>query len=147
MLIGYARVSPDDQDTALQVAALRKGRMQNASTAKRSFPAVAGPDRNYTGSSIISGNAMCWIVWKLDGLSRSLRDVLTIMEKLADAGAGFKEFNQEAIDTTTAVGQAVIVRMIGAFAEFERAMLRRKNQSGFGCGSKGVDAAVVVPLS
>ena len=68
------------------------------------------------------------VVWKLDRLSRSLRDVLTIMEQLGEAGAGFRSLT-EAIDTTTPAGR-MMMQMVGAFAEFERAMLRERTQAG-----------------
>ena len=68
------------------------------------------------------------MVWKLDRLSRSLRDVLTIMERLAEAEAGFRSLT-EAIDTTTPAGR-MMMQMVGAFAEFERAMLRERTKAG-----------------
>ena len=68
------------------------------------------------------------VVWKLDRLSRSLRDLLTIMEQLGEAGAGFRSLT-EAIDTTTPAGR-MMTQMVGAFAEFERAMLRERTQAG-----------------
>ena len=68
------------------------------------------------------------VVWKLDRLSRSLRDVLTIMEQLGETGAGFRSLT-EAIDTTTPAGR-MMMQMVGAFAEFERAMLRERTQAG-----------------
>jgi len=68
------------------------------------------------------------VVWKLDRLSRSLRDVLTIMERLRDSGAGFRSLT-EAIDTTTAAGR-MMMQMVGVFAEFERAMLKERTKAG-----------------
>jgi DNA invertase Pin-like site-specific DNA recombinase len=68
------------------------------------------------------------VVWKLDRLSRSLRDVLIIIERLAEAKAGFRSLT-EAIDTTTPAGR-MIMQMVGAFAEFERAMLRERTKAG-----------------
>jgi len=68
------------------------------------------------------------VVWKLGRLSRSLRDVLTITERLAEAKAGFRSLT-EAIDTTTAAGR-MMMQMVGAFAEFERAMLRERTKAG-----------------
>lgn len=65
-------------------------------------------------------------VWKLDRLSRPLRDVLRIMERLAEAEAGFRSL-ADAIDTTTPAGR-MMMQMIGAFAEFERAMLRSERR-------------------
>ncbi|WP_353070363.1 recombinase family protein [Tunturibacter empetritectus] len=68
------------------------------------------------------------VVWKLDRLSRSLRDVLTIMERIQEAKAGFRSLT-EAIDTTTPAGR-MMMQMIGSFAEFERAMLRERTRAG-----------------
>ena len=68
------------------------------------------------------------VVWKLDRLSRSLRDVLILMERLAEAKAGFRSLT-EAIDTTTPAGR-MMMQMVGAFAEFERAMLRERTKAG-----------------
>jgi DNA invertase Pin-like site-specific DNA recombinase len=68
------------------------------------------------------------VVWKLDRLSRSLRDVLSIMERLGDSGAGFRSLT-EAIDTTTAAGR-MMMQMVGVFAEFERAMLKERTKAG-----------------
>ena len=68
------------------------------------------------------------VVSKLDRLSRSLRDVLTIMERLRDSGAGFRSLT-EAIDTTTAAGR-MMMQMVGVFAEFERAMLKERTKAG-----------------
>jgi DNA invertase Pin-like site-specific DNA recombinase len=56
------------------------------------------------------------VVWKLDRLSRSLRDVLTIMKRLAQAEAGFRSLT-EAIDTTTPAGR-MMMQMVGAFADY-----------------------------
>ena len=68
------------------------------------------------------------VVWKLDRLSRSLKDVLHIMERIGDAGAGFRSIT-EAIDTTTPAGR-MMMQMVGSFAEFERAMIRERTSAG-----------------
>jgi DNA invertase Pin-like site-specific DNA recombinase len=68
------------------------------------------------------------VVWKLDRLSRSLRDLLVIMDRLRDAKAGFRSLT-EAIDTTSPAGR-MLMQMLGAFAEFERAMLRERTRAG-----------------
>ena len=66
----------------------------------------------------------------LDGirLSRSLKDMLHIMERIELAGAGFRSLT-EAIDTTTAAGR-MMMQMVGSFAEFERAMIRERTSAG-----------------
>jgi DNA invertase Pin-like site-specific DNA recombinase len=68
------------------------------------------------------------VVWKLDRLSRSLKDLLHVMEQLADARAGFRS-PTEAIDTTTPAGR-MLMQMVGRFAEFKRAMMRECIQAG-----------------
>src|SRR5450432_1169579 len=74
------------------------------------------------------------VVWKLDRLSRSLRDVLTIMERLWETGAGFRSLT-EAVDTTTPAGR-MMMQMVGAFAEFERAMLKERTHAGLDAARK-----------
>jgi len=71
---------------------------------------------------------------ELDRLSRSLKDVLSLMEKIAQAGAGFRSLT-EAIDTTTPAGR-MMMQIVGTFAEFERAMLRERTQSGLDMARK-----------
>src|SRR5208337_588970 len=68
------------------------------------------------------------VVWKLDRLSRSLKDVLHIMERIGNAGAGFRSITEN-IDTTTPAGR-MMMQMVGAFAEFERAMIRERTSAG-----------------
>lgn len=68
------------------------------------------------------------VVWKLDRLSRSLKDMLHIMERIEAAGAGFRSLT-EAIDTTTAAGR-MMMQMVGSFTEFERAMIRERTSVG-----------------
>ena len=65
---------------------------------------------------------------QLDRLSRSLRDVLTVMERLGEAKVGFRSLT-EAINTTTPAGR-MVMQMVGAFAEFDRAMLRERTKAG-----------------
>ena len=126
MLIGYARVSTDDQDTTAQVAAL------TAAGCERIFRETASggrwnrPQLLQLFTHLRHGDVV--VVWKLDRLSRSLRDVLTLMAQLEDAGAGFRSVT-EAIDTTTPAGR-MLMHMVGAFAEFERAMLRERTRTG-----------------
>src|SRR3546814_14427396 len=68
------------------------------------------------------------VVWKLDRLSRSLKDMLHIMERIELAGAGFRSLT-EAIDTTTAAGRRMM-QLVGSFAAFERALTRERPSAG-----------------
>jgi DNA invertase Pin-like site-specific DNA recombinase len=126
MLIGYARVSTDDQDTAAQVAALKVAGCERIFREKASGGRWDRPELHKLLDQLRKGDVL--VVWKLDRLSRSLRDVLIIMERLAEAKAGFRSLT-EAIDTTTAAGR-MMMQMVGSFAEFERAMLRERTKIG-----------------
>jgi DNA invertase Pin-like site-specific DNA recombinase len=127
MQIGYARVSKrEEQDTATQIKALtRKG-------CKRIFEETASggrwdrPELHRLLDQLRAGDVV--VVWKLDRLSRSLKDLLLILERIEKAGAGFKSLT-EAIDTTIPAGR-MMMQMLGAFAEFERAMIKERTQAG-----------------
>jgi DNA invertase Pin-like site-specific DNA recombinase len=127
MLIGYARVSKSDgQDTAAQTMAL------TAAGAEKLFEESASGgrwDRPQLHKALEQLRADdVFIVWKLDRLSRSLKDLLHIMEQIEAAGAGFRSLT-EAIDTTTPAGR-MMMQMLGSFAEFERAMVRERTKAG-----------------
>lgn len=64
------------------------------------------------------------VVWNLDRLTRSLKDMLLILEKIEAVGAGFRSLT-EAIDTNTPAGR-MMMQMLGSFAEFERAIVRER---------------------
>ena len=126
MKIGYARVSTDDQDTAVQVAALKKAGCERIYREKASGGRWDRPELHRLLDQLRKGDVL--VVWKLDRLSRSLRDVLTIMERLGESGSGFRGLI-EAIDTTTPAGR-MMMQMVGAFAEFQRAMLKERTKAG-----------------
>src|SRR6478672_3031052 len=126
MLIGYARVSTNDQETATQVAALKAAGCERIYREKASGGRWDRPELHRLLDQLRKGDVL--VVWKLDRLSRSLRDMLTIMERLGEAAAGFRSLT-EAIDTTTPAGR-MMMQMVGAFAEFERAMLRERTKAG-----------------
>jgi DNA invertase Pin-like site-specific DNA recombinase len=128
LLLGYARVSKgDDQTNTLQTKALR------AAGCRRLFEEAASggrwdrPELHRLLDQLREGDTV--VVWKLDRLSRSLKDVLHIMERIAKAGAGFRSITEN-IDTTTPAGR-MMMQMVGAFAdEFERAMIRERTSAG-----------------
>jgi len=68
------------------------------------------------------------VVWKLDRLSRSLKDLLILMERIDQAGAGFRSLT-ESIDTTTPAGR-MMMQMVGSFSEYEREMIRERTRAG-----------------
>ena len=127
VLLGYARVSKgDEQNNALQAKALR------AAGCRRLFEEVASggrwdrPELHRMLDQLREGDTV--VVWKLDRLSRSLKGVLHIIERIAQAGAGFQSL-RENIATTTPAGR-MMMQMIGSFAEFERAMIRERTSAG-----------------
>src|ERR1700757_2818767 len=126
MLLGYARVSTNDQETAAQVTALKAAGCERIYREKASGGRWDRPELHRLLEQLRKGDVL--VVWKLDRLSRSLRDVLVIMERLGEAKAGFRSLT-EAIDTTTPAGR-MMMQMVGAFAEFERAMLRKRTKAG-----------------
>lgn len=126
MRIGYARVSTQDQDNAAQIAALECAGCGRIFEEKASAGRWERPELLRLLDQLRTGDVL--VVWKLDRLSRSLKDVLTLMEKIEHAGAGFLSLT-EAIDTTTPAGR-MMMQIVGSFAEFERAMLRERTRNG-----------------
>lgn len=127
MHIGYARVSKaQDQDTAAQLRALKDAGVGRVFTEHASGGRWDRPELHRMLDQLREGDVV--VVWKLDRLSRSLKDLLHLMEKIEAAGAGFRSLT-EAIDTTTPAGR-MMMQMVGAFAEFERAMIRERTKAG-----------------
>jgi DNA invertase Pin-like site-specific DNA recombinase len=132
MLIGYARVSTQDQDTDAQIAALKSSGCELIFQEKASGGRWDRPELHRLLEQLRKGDVL--VVWKLDRLSRSLKDVLLLMEKVEQAGAGFRSLT-EVIDTTSPGGR-MMMQMVGTFAEFERAMLRERTQNGLDAARK-----------
>ena len=132
MLIGYARVSTGEQDTAAQSAALKAAGCEVIFSEKASGGRWDRPELHKLLRELRKGDVL--LVWKLDRLSRSLRDVLTIMERVQERKAGFRSLT-EAVDTTTPAGR-MMMQMVGAFAEFERAMLKERTKAGLDAARK-----------
>lgn len=125
-LVGYARVSTRDQNAALQRDAL------NAVGCVRVFEETAsGASRDRvqlaaTLDYMRSGDTL--VVWKLDRLARSLKQLIETIEDLEKRGIGFRSLT-EAIDTTTAGGRLVF-QIFGALSEFERQIIRERTRAG-----------------
>lgn len=126
MNIGYARVSTQDQNIEAQIAALELAGCEQIFQEKVSGGRWDRPELQRLISQLRWGDVV--VVWKLDRLSRSLKDILNLLEKIDQAGAGFRSLT-ETIDTTTAGGR-MMMQIVATFAEFERAMLRERTRSG-----------------
>jgi DNA invertase Pin-like site-specific DNA recombinase len=128
MLIGYARVSKanDAQDTRAQTKALKEAGCKRILEEKASGGRWDRPILHQTLDQLREEDVL--VVWKLDRLSRSLKDMLNILERIKEAGAGFRSLT-ESVDTTTPAGR-MMLQMLGAFAEFERNMIRERTRLG-----------------
>jgi DNA invertase Pin-like site-specific DNA recombinase len=127
LLLGYARVSKgEEQSNAVQAKALRTAGCHRIFEETASGARWDRPELHRMLDQLRKGDVV--VVWKLDRLSRSLKDVLHIMERIGDSGAGFRSIT-EAIDTTTPAGR-MMMQMVGSFAEFERAMIRERTSAG-----------------
>ena len=126
MRIGYARVSKKEQDNGAQIAALKAAHCTRIFEEKASAGRWDRPELHRLLDQLREGDVL--VVWKLDRLSRSLKDLLYLLEKVQLAGAGFQS-QTEAIDTTTPAGR-MMMQIVGSFAEFERAMLRERTRNG-----------------
>jgi len=127
LLLGYARVSKgDEQNNTLQSKALKAAGCLRLFEESASGGRWDRPELHRMLDQLRDGDTV--VVWKLDRLSRSLKDVLHIMERIAEAGAGFRSVTEN-IDTTTPAGR-MMMQMVGSFAEFERAMIRERTSAG-----------------
>jgi DNA invertase Pin-like site-specific DNA recombinase len=126
MLIGYARVSTNDQDTTAQASAPKAADCERIFREKATGGRWHRPELQRLLDHLRKGDVL--VVWELNRLYRSLRDVLTIIERIQEAKAGFRSL-REAIDTTTPAGR-MKMQIVGSFAEFERAMLSERTRMG-----------------
>lgn len=126
MLIGYARVSTDDQNLDLQRDALVRAGCEKIYTDQQSG---ASTDRlGLTGVLEMARSGDTLVVWRLDRLGRSLKHLIHLVEKLEHQGIGLRSL-QKNIDTTTNGGRLVF-HLFGALAEFERNLIRERTQAG-----------------
>ena len=125
MLIGYARVSTGEQNTDLQIKALKEAKCKQIHEEAASG-AAERPVLEQVLRSLKPGDVL--LAYKVDRLARSLYDLMRVFRAVEAAGATFKSLT-EPIETTTAVGR-LMVQMLGAFAEFERALIRERCAAG-----------------
>ena len=125
-LIGYARVSTAEQDTALQTDALRNAGCarvfeDTASGAKADRPGLADALAYLRDGDVL-------VVWRLDRLGRSLPHLIETVGKLEARGVGFRSLTEN-IDTTTPGGR-LIFHVFGALGQFERDLIRERTKAG-----------------
>lgn len=123
---GYARVSSDGQDTAMQVAALRRAGVRHIVSEARSGASLEGRLLGELLDKLKPGDVL--VVYKLDRLARSLTDLLAVLRRIDAAGASVRSLT-EPIDSSTAVGE-LMLQMLGAIAQFELALIRERVREG-----------------
>jgi len=125
-MIGYARVSTEEQSTEAQMSALRAAGCdqileENASGGDRSRPVLKRAlERIRAGDTLV--------VVRIDRLARSLSHLLEVIEGLQARGAAFRSI-EDPIDTSSAQGKFTL-QILGATAEFERALIRERTKAG-----------------
>jgi DNA invertase Pin-like site-specific DNA recombinase len=126
MKYGYARVSTEDQNAAMQHTALKRAGCKTLFTDELSGAITKRPALLRCMKKLERGDTL--IVWKLDRLGRSLRDLIAMLDGLRDRGVEFRSL-AEAIDTTTPTGRAMW-QMIGVLEELERSLIVERTQAG-----------------
>lgn len=126
MLIGYARVSTQEQETHLQIDALKKAGVSVIYEEKRSGGDKNRPVLQKALKSLKSGDTL--VVFKLDRVARSLIHLLEILALVDQCGAAFQSLT-ETIETKSPAGR-MMMQIIGAFAEFERELIRERTRAG-----------------
>jgi len=127
MLIGYARVSTEDQNLGLQLDALTHAGCERIFKDEGISGAIA--DRRALNDALaVLTHGDVLITWKLDRLGRSLAHLIAITSRLEAGGIGFRSLS-EAIDTTSASGR-LLFHVMGAIAEFERSLISERTLAG-----------------
>lgn len=126
LLVGYARVSTDDQKLDLQTDALKTAGCEKIFTDIISGAKAKRPGLEQALDFVRKGDTL--VVWKLDRLGRSLKHLIETVNELNARGIGFKSL-QEGMDTSSAGGR-LIFHVFGALAEFEREIICERTQAG-----------------
>lgn len=126
MIIGYARVSTTEQDTALQIDALKAAGCERIYKESGSGKSRKRPELEKFLDMVRAGDTL--IVWRLDRLGRSLKDLVEIVTELEEKEVGFRSLT-ESIDTTNAGGK-LIFHIFAALSEFERSLIQERTKAG-----------------
>lgn len=127
-LVGYARVSTEEQNLDMQISALVNAGVlpDNIWSEHKSAVAKKRPQLEKALADARSGDT--FVVWKLDRLARDMSDLLRLMKGFDEAGVSFKSLT-EGIDTSTPVGK-LLLHVIGALAQFERDLIVERTKAG-----------------
>lgn len=125
MLLGYARVSTDDQHLELQRDALSGAGCERLFEDLQSGARAERPGLRLLLEVARSGDAV--VVWRLDRLARSLKELIALVEQLEAAGIGLRSLCEH-IDTTSSGGK-LVVHLFGALAELDRTLIRERTRT------------------
>ena len=126
MIIGYARITTDDQSLDLQCDALAKADAERVFEDKASGILDKRPGLAQALSHARKGD--CLVVWRLDRVGRSIRNLIAFVEQLRERGIDFRSLN-EGIDTTTAAGR-FFFHVMAALAQMERELIVERTHAG-----------------
>ena len=126
MIIGYARVSTEDQNLDLQIDALKEAGCEKVFQEK-----ISGAKKERDGLSkaienLRTGDTL--VVWKLDRLGRSLQHLISMVNELKERNVFFRSL-KENLDTSSSTGK-LIFHIFGALAEFERDIIQERTMAG-----------------
>jgi DNA invertase Pin-like site-specific DNA recombinase len=127
MYLGYARVSTDDQNLDMQLSALNQAGCKRIFQEKLSGASRQRPELAKMLEQLRDGDTV--VVWKLDRLARSTRDLLEIADMIGRVGTGLKSLSEPWADTTSPAGRMVLTVFAG-IAEFERELIRERTGAG-----------------
>lgn len=126
MIIGYARVSTQDQNPELQLDALKAAGCERIYQEKMSGATRQRPELEACFNALREGDTL--LVWRLDRLGRSLKDLVEIVTSLEERGVAFRSLTEN-IDTSNTGGK-LIFHIFGALAEFERNLISDRTKAG-----------------
>lgn len=125
MKIGYARVSTQEQNLALQLDALQTAGCTTIHHEKVTSAKKERPELQKLIGQLRAGDVV--VVWKLDRLGRSLQDLVSLVNEMQGKGAEFQSLSDH-IDTTTPQGKFTF-HLVAALAEFERDIIRERTKA------------------
>ncbi|MGB3246800.1 MAG: recombinase family protein [Sulfitobacter sp.] len=132
MIIGYARVSTNDQNLDGQIDALKAAGVEKIFQEKKTGKSRQRPELEKLLEQLRSGDVI--VVTKYDRLARSLRDLIDLVDTIREKDAGFRSLGED-IDTTSPTGR-LIFHVFGSIAEFERERIVERTKEGLAAARK-----------
>lgn len=126
MIVGYARVSTVDQHTEAQIPALKSAKCKRIYQEEGSGRTMDRPELEKCLDNLEAGDTL--VVWRLDRLARSLRDLLELVARFEKEGVNFRSLTEN-FDTTTTSGRLVF-HFFAALTQFERELIRERTMIG-----------------